>query len=135
VIDASKNTIIQKNYKAKDIALLITTLYASPGDASYEYPLNGAFTIKIGGGQVSVADEKGEYAYWYSRPENVKDIVVTDENGNIITDESSNIVTKPDEKGDIITEIKPPLDGWKISFTKSRKPEAKRALTARLVRI
>jgi hypothetical protein len=127
VIEASKNTIIKKNYGAKDIALLITTLYASPGDASYEYPLSalkGDFTIKIGNGLVSVSDPKGKYDYWYSRPKNVYDIDITGKNPN------GEVIIK-NEDGLFV--IKPPLGGRKIIFTKSRELTEKRKLTAEVV--
>jgi hypothetical protein len=76
VIDAAKDTLIKKTYMAKDIALLVTAIYASPGDVTFNYPLSGAFTIKIAGGEVSVKDVKGELIYWYSRPANMADITI-----------------------------------------------------------
>lgn len=102
VMDVYRGTLIIKNYKAKDMALLITTLYASPGNTSYEYALSGDFTVRIGNGLVSVSDKKGEYLYWYSKPAGIDDIVV---NGII-----------PDADG--FFEIEPPLDGRKIVFNK-----------------
>ncbi len=35
--DVSEKTIFEKNYIARDMALLVNTLYAAPGDVSYIY--------------------------------------------------------------------------------------------------
>ncbi|MBI2655904.1 hypothetical protein HYX06_05790 [Candidatus Woesearchaeota archaeon] len=40
--DVSKQTIFEKNYLARDMALLINTLYTAPGDVSYTYNENAA---------------------------------------------------------------------------------------------
>jgi hypothetical protein len=104
VIDAAKDTLIKKTYMSKDMALLITTVYASPGNVVYYYPLSGAFTIKISGSQVSVSDTRGEIVYWYSRPSDMEDIKIY-------------------ETGNEIPEIAPPttdgtLDGKNLVFKK-----------------
>ncbi|MBI4452422.1 hypothetical protein HY637_03260 [Candidatus Woesearchaeota archaeon] len=37
ITDVSEKTIFEKNYLARDMALLINTLYAAPGEVSYAY--------------------------------------------------------------------------------------------------
>jgi hypothetical protein len=78
VIDAYKNTLLEKNYRARDIALLITTMYASPSGVNFTYPIDGGFDIAIGGGEVIVKDGHGAVNYWYLRPEAIKDVTLMD---------------------------------------------------------
>ncbi|MFH1182458.1 MAG: hypothetical protein V1702_05860 [Candidatus Woesearchaeota archaeon] len=115
-MDVAKGTLLEKNYKAKDIALLITTLYASPGVTSYEYPLSGDFTLKIGNGQVSVDDPKGEFVYWYSKPADMDDIKVTAK-GSIPIEKECIGEECIGEEGPTVYSITD-LDGKKILFKK-----------------
>ena len=66
----SSDTTLERGFIARDIALLIETIYASPGDVSYAYDLKDyRFKLEIGDGFVSVSekgDEKSYARYRYS---------------------------------------------------------------------
>ncbi|MBI4439185.1 hypothetical protein HY640_04595 [Candidatus Woesearchaeota archaeon] len=53
-------SLFQREYLSRDIALLMTTIYASPGDIEYTYGLPGKFHITIRDNLVTVAERKGE---------------------------------------------------------------------------
>lgn len=60
--DASRGldrTLLEKNYIARDLAMAVEAIYASPGDIDYTYNL-GSYRFKIDfiGGEVLVSDEK-----------------------------------------------------------------------------
>jgi len=60
-----KQTIFEKNYLARDLAGLINTVYAAPGELTYRYNENAAgFTFDFGSGKVDVRSESKD-------PENV----------------------------------------------------------------
>ncbi len=49
---------LEKQYLARDIALVMTTIYAAPGDISYTYYLEKKeFDIKISQGQVTISED------------------------------------------------------------------------------
>ncbi len=63
--DVKDDTFLEKNYLARDVALLITTAYASPGELTYCYYLvgnyRGKFDYRVGKSKVDVVDHlKGE---------------------------------------------------------------------------
>lgn len=53
---ASESTDLEKEYLAKDMAFLIDSIYASPGDISYTYYLNGNFDVSISKGKVAISE-------------------------------------------------------------------------------
>ncbi len=53
----SEGQDLEKNYLARDIGLILTTIYASPGDVRYTYYLEkNEFEIEISKGQVKVSE-------------------------------------------------------------------------------
>lgn len=58
VTGAVEDTLLEKNYYARDISLLITTLNAAPGNVEYNYvlPDNVDLKIKIKDHRVNVND-------------------------------------------------------------------------------
>lgn len=63
--DVKNDTFLEKNYLARDVALLITAAYASPGELTYCYYLvgnyKGMFDYRVGKSKVEVVDHlKGE---------------------------------------------------------------------------
>ncbi len=65
--DASQRlegTLLEKNFIARDLAMAIEAVYASPGDIDFVYGLgNYRYKIDIVGGKVIVRDGKGEVSY------------------------------------------------------------------------
>ncbi|MBI2145018.1 hypothetical protein HYU18_01710 [Candidatus Woesearchaeota archaeon] len=65
------DTFLEKTYLARDVGLLITTAYASPGDLRYCYYEVGKtgpeFDYKVENGQVFVKDDKGEVKYQFGQ--------------------------------------------------------------------
>lgn len=73
--DIKNNTFLEKNYMARDVALLITTAYASPGDLVYCYhdvgKYRGKFDYLIDKSKVTVVDSgrpfiEGGAVYYYA---------------------------------------------------------------------
>ena len=68
--EVKDNTFLEKTYLARDIGLLLTAVYASPGELSYCY-YNVAifaglkFEYEIGNSVVSVKDAQNEVTYRY----------------------------------------------------------------------
>lgn len=57
--NALDRTLLEKNYVARDLAMAVEAVYASPGDIDYTYNLGSyRFKIDFGGGKVFVSDEK-----------------------------------------------------------------------------
>ena len=57
VNDVNNSTIFEKNYIARDIAMVTNTLYASPGYVSYDYPENiSRYQINIKSNKVRIKD-------------------------------------------------------------------------------
>lgn len=83
--DTLSDTLLEKNYRARDIALLITTIYAAPGQLNYTYDTGGNFEIGIGDGAIVVGDDKGDVFYWYYRPQDMEDIRLEREVGGVLT--------------------------------------------------
>ncbi len=78
-VDSMKdNTLYDKQYLAKDISLLVTTLYMAPGNVQYHYtypnhPMDSFDfyfkpTTMIGSNEVGVADSNVRYPYTISYP-------------------------------------------------------------------
>lgn len=68
-------TTYEKNFIARDLALLINTIYASPGDIEYIYYVKGqGFDLEIKEGYVRVFDSgfKGGQSYRFAEKEGVK---------------------------------------------------------------
>ena len=60
--DVADQTLFEKNYLSKDIALIVNSIYASPGDVSYTYPGDiKNFIIDFKPGQVYVYEEFEQY--------------------------------------------------------------------------
>jgi hypothetical protein len=56
--DVSEQTIFEKNYFARDISLLINTIYSAPGDVVYDYADDKEdFIVEIEEGKVFVFSE------------------------------------------------------------------------------
>ena len=73
--DIKNDTFLEKNYMARDIALLITTAYASPGDLTYCYydvgNYKGKFDYLIENSKVTIVDKgqpfiEGGAVYYYA---------------------------------------------------------------------
>ncbi|MBI2550521.1 hypothetical protein HYV83_05080 [Candidatus Woesearchaeota archaeon] len=73
--DIKNDTFLEKNYLARDISLLITTAYASPGDLTYCYygvgNYKGKFDYLIENSKVTVVDSglpfiEGGAIYYYA---------------------------------------------------------------------
>lgn len=65
---------IEKNYLARDMGLLLTAIYAAPGDVRYTYYLqNDEFDIQISKGQVIIS-ENGlrPITYYYAEDETMQ---------------------------------------------------------------
>jgi len=91
-----KDTLFQKTYLARDVALVVNTLYAAPGDVSYTYVENGhdnTYNIDFAENTVSVSsaedkdgsvvpfyhfDEDKNLKFIYNFVENNKGIVSAD---------------------------------------------------------
>ena len=76
VNDTAENTLFEKNYIARDLSLLITTIYASPGELIYIYDLGeyaGKFDFAFKGSIITVSDEKGKVQYWYGADKVIQD--------------------------------------------------------------
>lgn len=59
-----KGTLLEKNFIARDLAMAIEAVYASPGDIDFIYSLGSyRYKIDIVGGKVSVKDGDGEVSY------------------------------------------------------------------------
>jgi hypothetical protein len=90
-VAASNNTLLEKNFRARDIGLLITTLYASPSGVNYTYLLKEDFSLEVGGGEIIVSDKNDDDAqYWYTRPADGTDIVGTDGSTPVIIEGKKN---------------------------------------------
>lgn len=74
VNDVAKQTIFEKNYLARDLALLINTIYASPGEITYSYKENtNDFTFNFHDNKVEVyKDEESEQKIFYLFAQNKK---------------------------------------------------------------
>ncbi len=68
------DTVLEKNYVARDLALVMETIHAAPSDIEYVYPIKYNFDIKIFLSEITVEDDKGIARYWYHRDESVKQI-------------------------------------------------------------
>ena len=68
--DVRDDTFLEKNYIARDIAMLITTSYASPGELTYCYyevdDPKFNFNYVLQDSQVFVEDSKGKVSYKYA---------------------------------------------------------------------
>ncbi len=54
----AKQTIFEKNYLARDLAVLLNAVYAAPGELTYKYNENAAgFTFDFASGKVDVRSE------------------------------------------------------------------------------
>jgi hypothetical protein len=87
VRSVSDDTFLEKNYLARDIGLLITTVQASPGDLIYCYRTvgryKGMFDYEIKESTVIVSDHKpdgGQASYWYAedKVDLISEVVVKD---------------------------------------------------------
>ena len=61
------DTFLEKTYMARDLGMLITTAYASPGELTYCYYEDHGykFSYNLDGSLISVKDGKGEVNYRY----------------------------------------------------------------------
>jgi len=72
VSDIRGNTIFEKNYFARDLAMMVNTVYASPQDLVYVYPDNTSrFYITIKDNKVRIHEsaleaEEIDKIYWYA---------------------------------------------------------------------
>ncbi len=60
VDDATNNTLLEKNYYARDFSLMLDTLYAAPGNVHYSYPADQFeqkhFLFEVNNSRVNVND-------------------------------------------------------------------------------
>ncbi len=75
------NKYFQQSYESKDIALLIDTMYISPGHITADYGAQEGFRYIIGKGKVTVS-EKVPAAYAYAGDNNQK--IALSNDGEII---------------------------------------------------
>lgn len=70
--DVRDDTFLEKNYVARDIAMLITTAQASPGELTYCYYEVGGFVFNyvLQDSQIFVEDSKGKASYRYAEDRN-----------------------------------------------------------------
>lgn len=70
--DVRDDTFLEKNYIARDVAMLITTAQASPGDLTYcYYEVDGfRFNYALQDSQFFVEDSKGKAGYRYAEDRN-----------------------------------------------------------------
>lgn len=67
VSDVAKKTIFEKNYMARDLAILLNTFYAAPGEVTYNYYENlKDFTFNFGDNKVEVSgkEDKGTNIFY-----------------------------------------------------------------------
>ncbi|MBW2970900.1 hypothetical protein KY320_01935, partial [Candidatus Woesearchaeota archaeon] len=70
--DINNNTIFEKNYLARDTAMVINTLYASPSPIVYNYPENiSGFSIRFSSHRAQIKDKSSDMdevakIYWYA---------------------------------------------------------------------
>ncbi|MBI2133338.1 hypothetical protein HYU11_01510 [Candidatus Woesearchaeota archaeon] len=62
------DTTLEREYVSKDLALLLDTIYASPGDLEYTYSLPEHFQISIGNHLVTVkdAEKRAKSTHYYA---------------------------------------------------------------------
>lgn len=68
-------TSYEKNFMARDLALLIDTIYASPGELEYTYDMKGyKFDLEIKDGHVNVYDSgfKSPQSYRFAEKEDIE---------------------------------------------------------------
>lgn len=68
-------TSYEKNFMARDLALLIDTIYASPGELEYTYDMKGyKFDLEIKDGYVNVYDSgfKSPQSYRFAEKEDIE---------------------------------------------------------------
>ena len=59
--DIANQTIFEKNYLARDLSVLLNTIYAAPGDVAYDYNENIAgLTFDFIGNKVQVHSKEGD---------------------------------------------------------------------------
>jgi len=57
--DVAEQTIFEKNFLVRDISLVINTLYAAPGEVSYNYIEDtGEFTLEFTKNKITIYKEK-----------------------------------------------------------------------------
>lgn len=70
--DVRDDTFLEKNYIARDVAMLITASHASPGELTYCYYEVGGFKFSyfLQDSQIFVEDSKGKAGYRYAEDRN-----------------------------------------------------------------
>ncbi len=69
VVQLATNTMMEKNYLARDLALVLDTAYASPGNLNYEYGGNASkFIVAFDNARVGVKMPSDPLAkeYWFA---------------------------------------------------------------------
>lgn len=69
VAQLATNTMMEKNYFARDLALVLDTAYASPGNLNYEYEGNASkFVVAFDNNRVGVRMQSDVLAkeYWFA---------------------------------------------------------------------
>ncbi|MFH1399601.1 MAG: hypothetical protein ABIG95_05825 [Candidatus Woesearchaeota archaeon] len=72
VRDIERSTLFEKNYLARDIALVIDSVYASPHKTYYAYPENVSrfqISAKLNKVRIKEAEQEGEHVdkiYWFA---------------------------------------------------------------------
>lgn len=69
VVQLATNTMMEKNYFARDLALVLDTAYASPGNLNYEYEGNASkFIVAFDNNRVGVKMQSDVLAkeYWFA---------------------------------------------------------------------
>jgi len=73
----SKGTLYERNYRSRDIALLMNSLYAGAGDISYSYPYNlSEFNVVIDNNFVKILENNQPISYPYQADLNFEQLNV-----------------------------------------------------------
>jgi hypothetical protein len=87
------NTFLEKNFVARDLGMMITTVQGSPGDVVYCYDVvgkyNDKFNYEIGNSRVAVIDQKNENVravHWYleDKDDLIQEVSIKDEDAKVL---------------------------------------------------
>lgn len=107
IYDISNKTIFEKNYMARDLAILLNTLYSAPGEVRYDYSENiEGLVFDFAGNKVEILTKKDEEStkvfYPFGKNKNLqfldKELIYENEKVKIIFLKSKELlnIAKPD---------------------------------------
>ncbi|MBI4453244.1 hypothetical protein HY636_01230 [Candidatus Woesearchaeota archaeon] len=122
--DISEQTIFEKNFMARDLALLINTIYAAPGEVKYNYNENmEGFIFDFSDSKVEIKrkqdDESANVFYPFAK---TKNIPFSDKRLNYEKEIVKIIFSKSADSVDI---TKPSTINTDIASSQQSKPRAK----------